>query len=473
MVEVEIPLPVRKILTTVTKNNHEIYIVGGIVRDLLLKKKGLDWDFTTSAKPKIINALFKDSFYDNKFGTVGVPDPNNRKGFLGRPLVYEITTFRTESSYSNQRHPDKVKWGKTLKQDLLRRDFTVNAIALKPKIPSKPLKTKIWPMEIFDPLEGQKDLKAKLLRAVGNPQKRLEEDALRLIRAVRLATQLEFEIEAKTLLAIKKNASSIKKISWERIRDEFLKMLAFPHADQGYSLLRQAGIAKIILPEVEKGFGIEQKSPNRHHIYDVGTHATYSLKHCKSKDPIVKLAALIHDVGKPEVASKDPSGTITFYNHEMVGAVVARNVGKRFKLPKKGQERLIKLVRWHQFSVDERQTDKAIRRFIRNVGQENLKDILCVRIADRLGGGAKETSWRLERFKKKLIEVQKQPFSVKDLKVNGDDIMKALNLKPGPLIGQVLNKLFEEIEEDQKNNQRTYLLKRAREIKQTLADSIN
>jgi len=305
MVEIEIPLPVRKILTTVTKNSHEIYIVGGIVRDLLLKRKGLDWDFTTSAKPKIIRALFKNSFYDNKFGTVGIPDPNNRKGLLGQPLVYEITTFRTEGDYSNRRHPDKVKWGKTLKQDLHRRDFTVNAIALKPKIPSRPLKTKIWPMEIFDFFEGQKDLKAKLLRAVGNPEKRFEEDALRLIRAVRLTTQLEFEIEPKTLLAIKKNAPLIKEISWERIRDEFLKMLIFPNADQGYLLLRQAGIAKIILPEIEKGFGVEQKSPNRHHIYDVGAHAIYSLKHCKNKNPIVKLAALIHDIGKPEVVSKD------------------------------------------------------------------------------------------------------------------------------------------------------------------------
>jgi len=456
--KIKIPAFVKKILDTVEKEGYEIYVVGGVVRDLVIDREAIDWDFTTNATPKAILSLFPDGFYDNQFGTVGIVNPREKKKkvYYGKPPIYEITTFRKEIGYTDRRRPDKVIWGKTLEEDLVRRDFTVNAMALK--------RIKDQEFKLTDPHNGQKDIKAKLIRAVGDPDKRFQEDALRMMRAVRIATQLGFKIEEKTFQAIKKNVDLLDHISAERVRDELLKLLSYQYAADGYMILRNSGLGQKILPEVEKMFGVEQKSPGRHHLDDVGTHAVKSLKASKSSDPIVNLAILIHDVGKPVVAGKDKKGTITFYNHEVIGASIARNIARRLKFSKKDQKRLFTLVRWHQFTVDERQTDKAIRRFIRNVGKENLVDILEARRADRVGGGARETSWRFERFKKKLVEVQKQPFSVTDLKVSGDDVMKTLKLSSGPLVGRVLNQLFEEVVEDKTKNKRQNLLKRIKEL---------
>lgn len=441
---------------------YEIYLVGGGVKNLLSGKiPPVDCDFTTNATPEEIRLLFPDSFYDNVFGTVGIPTKTSR----GEGNI-EITTYRSEWGYSDYRRPDKVKWGRKLEEDLKRRDFTFNAIVIGPF-----LKNKKWDgktLKIIDLFGGQKDFKNKIVRAVGKPEERFAEDALRMMRAVRFAAELGFVIEKKTFEAIKKNASLIKQISWERIRDELLKILSSPYPGDGYQILRNCGLAKIILPEVEKMFGVEQKSPGRHHQDDVGTHALKSLKASRSKDSIVNLAILLHDVGKPIVVGKDKNGTITFYNHEVVGASIAKNIARRLRFSKKDTQRLFTLVRWHQFTVDERQTDKAIRRFIRNVGKENLTDILEVRRADRLGGGARETSWRLEKFKAKLAEVQKQPFTVADLKVNGHDVMEILNISPGPLVGKVLNQLFEEVVEDKTKNERKYLLSRIKQIGKTL-----
>lgn len=454
----KIPPFVSKILNTFQKAGHEIYIVGGAVRDLLMKRVVTDWDFTTDATPEIVLGLFPDGFYDNKFGTVGISHPS-----LEKP--YEITTFRKEIGYTDRRHPDKIIWGKTIEEDLVRRDFTINALALRP---AKRGSGQALNFTLIDYHGGQEDIKKKLIRAVGNPIKRFQEDALRMFRAVRIATQLGFTIEEKTFQAIKNNIDLIDHISAERIRDELLKLLSYPYAADGYMVLRNSGLAQKILPEVEQGFGVAQKSPGRHHLWDVGTHSVLSLKYCKSEDPIVKLAALIHDVGKPLVVKKQKDGTITFYNHEVLGASIASNIGRRFRLSKKDQERLVTLVRWHQFTVDERQTDSAIRRFIKNVGKENLQDILDLRVGDRLGGGARETSWRLEKFKKRLAEVQKQPFSVRDLKINGHDVIKTLNIHPGPLVGRILNQLFKEVVEDKKKNERKYLLKRIKQISKSL-----
>lgn len=461
--KLKLPEFVKKIIDKFEKNDFEIYVVGGVVRDLIINKGCLpvnwrvDWDFTTNATPKQILVLFPDGFYDNQFGTVGVVNPKEKKKkvYYGKSPIYEITTFRKEIGYTDRRRPDKVVWGKTIEEDLVRRDFTINAMALR-FAQGKP--------SIIDLHGGQKDIKAKLIRAVGDHNKRFQEDALRMMRAVRIATQLGFNIEEKTFIAIKKNIDLIDHISAERIRDELLKLLSYKHAADGYLILRNSGLAEKILPEVEKMFGVEQKSPGRHHLDDVGTHAIKSLKATKSKDPIVNLAILIHDVGKPVVVGKDKKGTITFYNHEVVGASIARNIARRLRFSKKDEQRLFILVRWHQFSVDERQTNKAFRRFIRNVGKENLTDILEVRRADRVGGGARETSWRFERFKKKLVEVQKQPFSVTDLKVNGNEVMKTLGIRPGPAVGRILNQLFEEVAEDKKKNEKKYLLKRIKEI---------
>ncbi len=452
--KLKLPPFVEKIIRAFLKSKYEVYIVGGAVRDILMKREVNDWDFTTNATPQEILALFPDGFYDNKFGTVGIAEEN-------RSLVYEITTFRKEIGYTDRRHPDKIIWGKTLKEDLIRRDFTINAMALKPILN---LKSQIANCKLIDPYGGQKDIKTKLIRAVGNPNERFQEDALRMMRAVRIATQLGFIIERKTFKAIQKNVDLIAFISAERIRNELLKLLSYKHAADGLMLLRNSGLLVKILPEVERCFGVEQKSPHRHHLYDVGNHSVLSLKNCNSSDPIVKLATLLHDVGKPVVFKKQKNGTITFYNHEILGASIVQNIGRRLRLPKKDLNRLITLVRWHQFTVNENQTDSAIRRLIRNVGKENLTDILELRRADRLGGGARETSWRLEKFKAKLIEVQKQPFTVADLKVNGHDVMRILNIGPGPLVGKVLNILFAEVEKDKTKNKKEYLLKRIKQI---------
>jgi len=452
-----IPKEVWDVFQRFTQEGYEIYLVGAGVRNLLQGKIPVDCDFTTNAPPEVIQSLFEDSFYDNQFGTVGIALETKRG-----EEVYEITTYRTERGYSDKRRPDVVKWGQQLEEDLQRRDFSWNAIVIGPI--KKRGKKKETSLEMIDLFGGLNDLKKKIVKAVGDPEERFAEDALRMMRAVRFAAQLGFKIEPKTLAAIKKNAPFIKKISQERIRDELFKILASEHPAEGYLILRKTGLAKEILPEVEKMFGVEQKSPGRHHLDDVGTHAVKSLRASRTSDPIVNLAILLHDVGKPVVAGKDEKGTITFYNHEVVGASIARNIARRLRFSKKDEEKLVTLVRWHQFSVDERQTDKAIRRFIKRVGKENLTEILELRRADRVGGGARETSWRLERFKKKLVEVQKQPFSVTDLKVNGNDVMKTLGIRPGPKVGQILNQLFEEVVEDKKRNKRDYLLKRIKEI---------
>jgi len=442
MIKLSLSSEPKKVINKLKKAGFEAWTVGGSVRDLLMKRPTKNWDFTTNAIPTEILKLFPKGFYDNRFGTVGILQENGE--------IYEITTYRTEKDYSDRRHPDKIKWGKSLEKDLSRRDFTVNSIAFDGK-------------KLVDPYDGQTDIKKKLIKSVGDPKKRFSEDALRLLRAIRIATQLSFLIEKVTFLAIKKNAHLIQKISSERIRDELLKILSSDFPADGFYILRNSGLLEQVLPEVEKCFDVPQQSPKRHHLHDVGTHCFLSLKHCPSKNPIVRLATLLHDVGKPAVFRKDKEGVITFYNHEVIGASIAKNIARRLRLSRKDREKLFTLIRWHQFSVDERQTNSAIRRFIRRVGKENLNDSLAVRVGDRLGGGARETSWRLERFKKLLIEVQKQPFSVTDLKVSGHDVMKILKIKPGPLVGKILNSLFEEVAEDKEKNKREYLLKRIEE----------
>lgn len=449
----KLPSFVKNTLAKFQENNFQIYIVGGAVRDLLTKRKVSDWDFTTNATPEQILKIFPDGFYDNRFGTVGVADKSKPK-----KKVYEITTFRKEIGYSDKRHPDKVSWGKRLDDDLARRDFTINAMAWG----SAPTP------QIIDPFGGRADLDKKIVRAVGNPNKRFTEDALRMMRAVRIATEINFTIETQTLKSIKKNANLINKIAKERIKDEFFKILASDFPAKGVALLRETGLLKQILPELEKAFEIPQKSPGRHHLWDVGTHSLRSLEFCPSPDPLVRLATLIHDLGKVSTFKKLPNKSITFYNHELVSTSIARRLSARFRLSKKESQRLIILVRWHQFTCDERQTDSAIRRFIRHVGRENIKDMLALRVGDRLGGGARETSWRLEKFKKRLIEVQKQPFSVADLKVGGNDVIRTLSISPGPIVGKILNQLFQEVAKDKKRNEKKHLLKRIREIGKTL-----
>lgn len=448
-IKLHIPPHVQQTISLFNSHGYEIYIVGGIVRDAFLGRPLIDWDMTTNATPEEMLAMVPDSFYDNKYGTVGVKDEV-------KPL--EITTFRTEMGYSDRRHPDQIKWGKSLEEDVQRRDFTINSMALRP------IKNKRDEFDLIDIYGGKEDLDNKLIRAVGNADERFHEDALRMMRAVRIGAQLHFAIEEETYAAIQRNAQKITDIAWERIREELLKILASDYPADGYLLLRNTGLGQYVLPEMEKTFGVEQKSPGRHHIYDVGTHSVESLRHCPSPDPITRLATLIHDVGKVRTQRVFPDGKITFYNHEMESEKIAKQIAERLRFSNEQKDKLVRLVRWHQFSVDEHQTDSALRRFVKNTGVENIPDMLALRTGDRLGGGARETSWRLEEFKKRIVEVQKQPFSIPDLKINGRDVMEIKGVEPGPQVGWYLNEIFKMVTEEGVPNEREALIQKLKEL---------
>jgi len=420
----------------------QIFVVGGAVRDLLIGREVKDWDFTTNLPPEEVLKLFpKNSFYNNLFGTVSIVGKDQE--------IFEVTTYRSEEGYEDNRHPDKVIWGKSLEEDVKRRDFTINAMAIE-------LSIKNYELRIKDYYNGEKDLKDGIIRTVGNPDERFGEDALRMMRAVRLSAQLKFQIEEKTFASIIKNAKLINNIAFERIRDELFKILVTEKPGDGLIVLNNSGILEEIMPEILEGVGMVQRG---HHIYDVWRHSLEALNNCSSTDPVTRLAALLHDVGKPVVMKKIGDNN-TFHNHEVVGSRIALNIGKRLKLSKEELQQLFILTRWHMFTVSEMQTDSAVRRFIKNVTVPYLDEMIALRRGDRLGSGAKETSWRWELFKKRLVEVQTQPFSVKDLKVDGKDVMEILKIKPSRKVGEVLEALFAEVEKDVKLNEREILLEK-------------
>lgn len=449
-----IPEKVEKLIKKFKENKAEIYIVGGAVRDLILGREVKDWDFTANLTPEEMQKIFpKNSFYNNKFGTISVVEGED---------IFEITTFRTEQGYSDTRHPDEIKWGKTLEEDLQRRDFTINAMALSQNPPPfQGTSLEKGGYYIIDLYGGQEDLENKLIRTVGKPDERFGEDALRMMRAIRIASQIGFLIEEKTFESIQKNAKLIQKIAGERIRDELFKILLSPKPSDGIILLKNSSLLEEIIPELMDGYGMTQKG---HHIDDVWTHNLKTLDNCASNNPITKLAALLHDLGKPKSMAGEGKSR-TFHNHEIIGSRMAVEIGKRLRLSKKELEQLFKLVRWHMFSVISTQTDKAVRRFIRNVTPEYIDEMIAMRRADRLGSGAKETSWRWELFKQRIIEVQKQPFSIKDLKINGQDVMEILNIKPGRKVGEVLTEIFKEVEEKPELNEREILLEKIKSFK--------
>ena len=452
----ELPDEIHRFMTSFRDNGYEIFVVGGSVRDMLLGKRVKDWDFTTSAKPENILDLFPDAKYENTFGTVLItPSAQLKDGpEAGWTFNFEITPFRKEGRYSDNRHPDEIEWAETVEEDLKRRDFTINALAYDGS-------------KLVDISRGQQDLKEKIIRAVGDPSTRFQEDALRMLRAIRFSAQLGFDIEPTTFAAIQQEAPRIKNISWERINDEFLKILSVESSEDAADailLLKESGLLQQTMPELTRCFGVEQKSPGRHHTDDVGTHLIKTLRHCPSSNPIVRFAALIHDIGKAETRDVDKrTGITTFYNHEIVGAQIAHTIARRFRLSKKQHHTLVTLVRYHMFSVGENQTDKALRRFIRRVGKEHIKDMLDIRTGDRIGSGVPATSWRTELFKKRLVEVQKRPFEVRDLKIGGDDVMKELDMKAGPKIGTILKELFEKVADGTLPNDRETLLTHLRQ----------
>jgi poly(A) polymerase/tRNA nucleotidyltransferase (CCA-adding enzyme) len=436
-----IPKEVKNILSSLQKAGFEAYIVGGCVRDFLLEATPKDWDITTNAKPEEIQKIFQDSFYTNEFLTVTV-----RTGSKKPELAeVEVTTFRFEAKYSDKRHPDQVRYAKKLEDDLARRDFTINAIAMDDS------------KKIVDLFDGQRDLKNKVIRTVGNPEERFSEDALRMLRAVRFATTLGFQIEKKTAEAIKKNSIWLEAISKERIRDEFIKIIEADKAAQGIELLRELDLLKYIVPELLDNYGVSQ---NKHHIYDCYQHALKSLEYAAKKkfNLYVRLAALFHDIAKPKVKSGQGEDA-TFYNHEIVGAKITFQILNRLKFSKKDIEKITKLVRYHLFyyNVGEN-TEASIRRLVKNVGQDSMEELLQVRYADRIGSGVpKAEPYKLRHLKYLIDKVSQDPISAKMLKVNGKDIMDLLKIEPGPKVGQILDVLLGYVLDDPKKNTKEFL----------------
>jgi tRNA nucleotidyltransferase (CCA-adding enzyme) len=436
-----LPSEIKAVLEELAKSGYEAYIVGGCVRDLIMGEKPKDWDVTTNAKPEEIQKIFPDSFYENNFGTVTLKES-----------TIEITPYRAEAKYTDKRHPDEIKFVSNLEDDLSRRDFTVNSIAMDVK------------GNITDIFDGHKDLKNKVIKSVGNPRDRFGEDALRLIRAVRFATVLGFNIEDKTLKAIKDNSEWLRAISKERIRDEFIKIIESNNAYEGTLLLESAGLLKYIVPELREGIDVGQ---NLHHIYTVWEHNTRALKYTADKKYSlhVRLGSLFHDIGKPRTKRGDGKYS-TFYGHDIVGGRITAQIMERLKFPKDLSEKVIKLVRYHLFyyNVDE-VTESSVRRLVANVGLENMEDLIKVREADRIGSGRpKAVPYKLRHMKYVIDKVSHDPISVKMLKINGQAVMKELNIKPSPKIGLLLKSLLAEVLDDPKKNNKDHLKQRIHEL---------
>ncbi len=389
---------------------------------------------------------------------------------------YEITTFRTDGSYTDHRRPETVTWGKSLQEDLDRRDFTINAMAIevsKEKLreifsaaadgATNTLKNESITLEatdytIHDPHHGTADLEKHIIRTVGDPLQRFREDALRMLRAIRFAVQLNMQIEEATYQAIKTEHELLSHISFERIRDEFLKMITSDYPKDAIELLDETGLLYYIIPELLDAKGVEQAG---HHTTDVWIHSLDALAATPTKDPVVRLATLLHDIAKPDTFAL-VNGLPTFYNHEIIGSRIAKKIARRLRLSNAEVDRVFTLVRYHMFHYQPDQTDAALRRFMRKVGLENIDDILDLREGDRLGSGARKTSWRLEEMKQRMIEQLNQPMDVTDLAIDGSDLMKELQLQPGPIIGKILHALFEAVLENPELNTKDHLLDLAR-----------
>jgi tRNA nucleotidyltransferase (CCA-adding enzyme) len=444
----QLPSDVQTIIKQLTAAGFEAYAVGGCVRDVLLGKEPQDWDVTTSATPAEIQKLFPKNFYTNRFGTVTVLTES------AQPTLKEIevTTYRVDMGYSDQRHPDEVKFTSKVEEDLARRDFTINAMAMSEG-------------KVIDPFDGQEDLKARLIRAVGNPLDRFQEDALRLLRGIRLAAQLNFEIEGDTLAAIKAQAKQSAAVSPERIRDELLKIVTSDQPEKGLIMLEQTGLLAALLPELQEGVGVGQ---NKHHIYTVFEHNVKSLQFAADYDYPwhIRLAALLHDIGKPRTKRKQ-GADYTFYGHEIVGARMAEELMKRLRFSTEEIKRVSHLVRHHMFYYDiGKVTEAGMRRLLRRVGPANFDDLIKLRIAERKGSGVpKARPYRLRHLQFLAEKVSQQPITVGQLAIRGTELIKNLRIKPGPIIGGMLNALLAEVIDDPAKNTREYLLHRAEQLK--------
>ncbi len=442
----QFPIFISDIMTRLAEAGFEAYVVGGSVRDVLLGVEPKDWDITTNARPDDILRVLTEGKYENRFGTVIVPI---REGEVLTAVV-EVTTYRSEQGYSDHRRPDEVVFEDKLENDLARRDFTINALAMGAD------------KQIVDLFGGEKDINKRVIRTVGEPEDRFREDALRMLRAVRFYCQLRFDIEPKTERNIQKCAGTIKFIANERIRDELIKILSSDRPAEGIRKLQETKLLNYIIPELEEGIGMAQ---NHHHTSTVYEHNLSALKHCPNPQWQVRLASLFHDIAKPRTR-RVLDGAVTFYNHEMVGAKMVQKILTRLKFSTADTERIVTLVRNHMFyyNVDE-VTAASVRRLIRKVGEENLSDLIDLRIADRLGSGvAKAVPYKLRHLQYMMDKVRHDPVSVKMLAYKGDDLMKTLGIAPGPKIGAILDVLLSEVIEDTELNTKEYLEKRSIEL---------
>jgi tRNA nucleotidyltransferase (CCA-adding enzyme) len=443
---VDPPPEVRALCDKLRARGKRAWVVGGCVRDALLGRPVSDWDVATDARPEEMLEVFPRAIPTGlKHGTVTV-----RSG----PLHVEVTTLRGEGAYTDGRRPDEVTFTDDIVKDLARRDFTVNAIAVDPVSG-----------ELIDPYAGQKDLEARVLRAVGNPLERFSEDGLRVLRAARFAATLEMEIDPDTFRAIAPTLDTYKKVSEERIRDEWVKTMKARRPSRAFDIMRTSGILAVTCPELELGFGMQQ---NKYHAYDVWRHGMECMDACAG-DPILRIAALLHDVGKPESrAFSDKTGDYTFYDHDRIGAEIADPICARLRFSNEERARITSLVRHHLFHYTGEWGDTTVRRWIRRVGKERLEDLYRLNAADVRAKGLDATAdlAALEALKAHVERVLAAgaALSTRDLRIDGSVLMRELSLAPGPILGEILRHLLELVIADPSLNEPEALLSLAREF---------
>lgn len=433
------------IVRTFTSRGFECYLVGGSVRDLILGQPNYDYDFATNAKPEDVMGLFKKVIPTGiKHGTVSV---------LAGSRMFEITTYRSDGKYIDGRRPETVRFSKSVREDVCRRDFTINGLAYD-----------LEKDEILDYVDGMADLKRGIVRTIGDPLERFGEDGLRPYRACRFAARLDFIIEEETFKAISKTLHIAKLVSIERIRDEFNKLLSTERPSAGIEYMRKTGLLELFIPELVQCYGVQQ---NHFHIHDVYWHSLYSCDAAPKDDLVIRIAALLHDIGKVSTRNEIKEGEATFYNHEIIGARIVRQIMKRMRYSNEDCERVNNLVINHMFHYTENWSDGAVRRFMRKVGVENIGDLIKLRLADRKGNGSREglpaPIIRLQQRIEKALE-DANAITVRDLKINGHTIMERFNLRPGPAVGKILNELLERVLDSPESNEPDVLLNYAEEI---------
>ena len=440
---IQVPADVERVVARLVAAGHEAFVVGGCVRDALRGVDPHDWDVATSATPDGIQKVFRHSLYLNRFGTVVVRQGDHE---------IEVTTYRIEADYADHRHPTAVAFTDSLHEDLSRRDFTMNAMAWRPGLEGKP-------GELVDPFGGQRDLEARVVRAVGEPRERFAEDALRMLRAVRFATRLGFVIDPRTADAIRDSAALARNLSGERIQQEITKMLEAPKPSEAFRLLSDLGLLEVICPELDDAKGTPQDKAVAQNVFD---HSLATLDATPADDLVLRLAGLFHDIGKPATFADGH-----FHQHEFVGEAKARDILRRWRFDKDTVTRVTHLVRNHMFWYQSEWTPSAVRRFVRKVGLENIPALFALRKADNIGSGARSPRmYALEALWERVQEEIRaaSAFSLKDLAIDGNDVMAALGIPPGPRVGRILDELFERVTDDPKLNTRERLLELTREI---------